>query len=61
VIPQLENTVAEIGVMDDLLRVTLQEVAATERQIRDWATLHPVCNSCGAVVDPERLLSGAMQ
>jgi hypothetical protein len=41
------------------LDVLASELAAVEQSIRQWARVNPICRTCGAPVEPERLLAGA--
>jgi len=69
-VPTLEDTDALSGLVDEIQEVseavrghrrTLETVEekleSVENQIRRWANDHPICPTCGAKVDPERLVA----
>jgi len=60
-IHQLQSVHAETAEHDRVMQRTRAELAVAERDIREWVRTNRVCNTCGAVLDPDRLLSGAAE
>lgn len=69
-VPTLEDTKALSGLVDEIqkaseavrghrltLKTVKEKLEFVEKQIRQWANDHPICPTCGAKVDPERLVA----
>ncbi len=58
IIGQLEAERVRVGDQLEAVGKIEQARAAVEREIRAWARDNPICRTCGAAIDAERLMEG---